>query len=89
MGRSGQKKQKRREVRENESLNGKMEEYRSIRKMDHGQLSKWENPPMDAFDYPAGKMERWVGKALKTWVKVDLRIYTPRVLTLGIWSKVV
>jgi hypothetical protein len=40
------KKQKRRsEVRENESLNEKIEEDRSTKKMDHGQLSKRKNPP--------------------------------------------
>jgi hypothetical protein len=65
------KKQKRRsEVRESESLNEKTEEDRSTRKMDHGQLSKWKNPPIDALEHLMGKKERQAGEALKMWVKL-------------------
>jgi hypothetical protein len=65
------KKQKRRsEVRENESLDEKIKENRSTRKMDHGQLSKQKNPPMDALEHLAGKKERQVGEARKTRVKL-------------------
>jgi hypothetical protein len=67
------KKQKRRsEVRENKSLNENIKEDRQARKMDHGQLNKKKNPPMDALEHLAGKQERQAGEALKTWVKVDL-----------------
>jgi hypothetical protein len=45
------KKWKRRsEVRENESLNKKIEEDRSTRKMDPGQLNKIKNTPTDALE---------------------------------------
>jgi hypothetical protein len=51
-------------------LDGEIEEDRSTRKMDRGQLNKWKNPPMDALEHLAGKKEGQVGKALKTWVKL-------------------
>jgi hypothetical protein len=48
IGSKWSKKQKRRsEVRESKSLDEKIEEDRSTRKMDHGQLSKRKNPPME------------------------------------------
>jgi hypothetical protein len=40
--------------------------------MDRGKLSKKKNPPTDALEHLVGMKERWVGEALKTWVKVDL-----------------
>jgi hypothetical protein len=65
------KKQKRRsEVRENESLDEKIEENRSARKMDRGQLSKWKNPLVDALEHFAGRKERQAGEARKMWVKL-------------------
>jgi hypothetical protein len=71
IGSKWSKKQKRRsEVRENESLNEKIEEDRSARKMDRGQLNKQKNPPMDALEHLVGKKERQAGEALKTWVKL-------------------
>jgi hypothetical protein len=63
-------KKRRSEVRESKSLDGEIEEDRSTRKMDRGQLSKWKNPPMDALEHLAGKKERQAGEALKTWVKL-------------------
>ena len=63
------KKKRRSEVRENESLNENIEEDRSTRKMDNGQLNKIKNTPMDALEHLAGKKERRAGEALKTWVK--------------------
>jgi hypothetical protein len=50
---------------ENELLNKKIEEDRSTRNMDRGQLNKWKNPPTDALEHLVGKKERQVGKALK------------------------
>jgi hypothetical protein len=53
------KNQKRRsEARENKPLDKKIEENRSTRKIDHGQLSKRKNPPIDALEHLTGKMER-------------------------------
>ena len=51
-------------------MNEEIEEDRSTRKMEHGKLSKWKNPPVDALEHLAGKMEKQVGKARKTWVKL-------------------
>jgi hypothetical protein len=46
------KKQKRRsKVRERESLNEKIEDDRSERKIDHGQLNKQKNPPTSALEH--------------------------------------
>jgi len=58
------KKQKRRsEARENKSLDEKIEENRLAKKIDRGQLSKRKNPPIDALEHLAGKMERQAGEA--------------------------
>jgi hypothetical protein len=51
-------------------LNENIEEDRSTRKMDNGQLNKIKNTPMDALEHLAGKKERRAGEALKTWVKL-------------------
>jgi hypothetical protein len=65
------KREKRRsEVRESKSLDEEIEEDRSARKMDHGQLSKKKNPPVDALENLMGRKERQAGEALKTWVKL-------------------
>jgi hypothetical protein len=53
-----------------QALDEKIEENRSTRKMDHGQLSKRKNPPIDALEHLAGKKERQAGEAQKTWVKL-------------------
>jgi hypothetical protein len=66
------KKKRRSEVRENKSLDEKIEENRSTRKMDRGQLSKQKNPPMDALEHLVGKMERQAGEAQKNVGQVDL-----------------
>jgi hypothetical protein len=47
-------------------LDKEIKEYRSVRNMDHGKLSKWKNPPVDALEHLAGKKERCVGEALKS-----------------------
>jgi hypothetical protein len=57
-------------VQERRSLDEEIEEDRSTRKMDRGQLSKRKNPLVDDLEHLAGKKERQVGKALKTWVKL-------------------
>jgi hypothetical protein len=65
------KKQKRwSEVRERKSLDEEIEEDRSARKVDRGQLSKRKNPPIDALENLTGRKERQVGEALKMWVKL-------------------
>jgi hypothetical protein len=51
-------------------LDEKIEDDRSTRKMDHGQLSKRKNPPTDALEHLTGKKERQVGEARKTRVKL-------------------
>jgi hypothetical protein len=53
------KKQKRRKkVRESKSLNEKTEEDKSTRNMDHGQLNKNKNPPIDDLVHLTRKKER-------------------------------
>jgi hypothetical protein len=51
-------------------LDEETEDDRSTRKMDHGQLSKRKNPPLDALEHRARRKERQVGEALKMWVKL-------------------
>jgi hypothetical protein len=46
------------EVRESKSLDREIEEDRSVRKMDRGQLSKQKKPQMDVLDHLIGKKER-------------------------------
>jgi hypothetical protein len=66
------KKQKRQsEVREKKSLDEETKKNKSTRKVDRGQLKKRKNPPVDALENLAGRKERQVGKALKTWVKLN------------------
>jgi hypothetical protein len=38
--------------------------------MDHGQLIKWKNPPMDALEHLEEKKGRQADEAMKTWVKL-------------------
>jgi hypothetical protein len=65
------KKQKRwNEVRESKLLDEEIEEDRSTRKVDRGQLSKRKNPSVDALENLAGRKERHVGEALKKRVKL-------------------
>jgi hypothetical protein len=63
-------KKRRSEVRERKSLDRDIEEDRSARKMDCGQLKKWKNPPMDSFENLVGKKERQVDESLKMWVNL-------------------
>jgi hypothetical protein len=63
-------KKRRSEVRESKSLDEEIEEDISTRKMDHGQLSKRKNPPMDSLEHLAGKKERQAGEALKMRFKL-------------------
>jgi hypothetical protein len=62
--------EKKEQSKKNESLDEKIEENRSTRKMDRGQLSKWKKPPIDALEHLMGKKERQAGEAQKTWVKL-------------------
>jgi hypothetical protein len=51
-------------------LDEEIEDERSTRKKDHGQLSKWKKPPLDALEHRVRRKERQAGKALKTQVKL-------------------
>jgi hypothetical protein len=51
-------------------LDEEIEDDRSTRKMDHGQLNKRKNPPLDALEHHTRRKERQAGEALKTWVKL-------------------
>jgi hypothetical protein len=51
-------------------LDGEIEEHRSKRNMDRGQLNKRKKKPMDALEHLIGKKERQAGEALKMWVKL-------------------
>ena len=55
---------------ERNSLDEEIEEDRSIRKMDRGQLNKWKNQLLDSLEHRARRKERHAGKSLKTWVKL-------------------
>jgi hypothetical protein len=54
-------------------LDKEIEEERSTRKSDRGQISKRKNPPVDALEHLKGKKERQDGEALKSgssWPRV-------------------
>ena len=51
-------------------LDEEIEDYKSTRKKDHGQLNKRKKPLLDALEHHARRKERQAGKALKTWVKL-------------------
>lgn len=46
-------------------LDEEIEDDRSIRKTDRGQLNKSRNPPLDALEHCVRRKERHVGEALK------------------------
>jgi hypothetical protein len=64
------KKKRWSEVQERKPLDEEIEEDRSTRKVDHGQLNKWKNPSVDALENLTGRKERQGGEALKTRVKL-------------------
>jgi hypothetical protein len=65
------KKQKRwSEVRERNSLDKEIEEDKSARKVDRGQINKRKKSPVDALENLVGRKERQASEALKTWVKL-------------------
>jgi hypothetical protein len=51
-------------------LDEEIEDDRSARKKDHGQLSKQKNPPLDALEHHLRRKERQAGETLKTWAKL-------------------
>jgi hypothetical protein len=57
-------------VRKSKSLDEEIEDDRSTRKMDRGQLRKWKNPPLDALEHHVRRKERQAGEAQKKWVKL-------------------
>jgi hypothetical protein len=51
-------------------LDEEIEDDRSTRKKDRGQLSKRKKPPLDALEHCTRRKERQAGEALKTRVKL-------------------
>jgi hypothetical protein len=51
-------------------LDEEIEDDRSARKMDSGQLNKRKKIPLDALEHRMRRKERQAGEALKTWVKL-------------------
>jgi hypothetical protein len=51
-------------------LDKEIEDDRSVRKMDHGQLNKRIKPPLDALEHHTRMKEIQAGEALKTRVKL-------------------
>jgi hypothetical protein len=51
-------------------LDEEIEDDRSKRKRDRGQLRKWENPPLDALKHHARRKERQDEKSRKKRVKL-------------------
>ena len=51
-------------------MDEEIEDDRSVRKKDRGQLNKWKKPPLDALDHRERRKERQASKALKTQVKL-------------------
>jgi len=65
------KEHKRRsEVKGIKSLDEEIEDDRSTRKKDCGQLSKRKNPSLDSLEHRARRKGRQAGKALKRQVKL-------------------
>jgi hypothetical protein len=51
-------------------LDEEINDDRSARKMDCGQLSKQKKPSLDALEHRMKRKEKQAGEALKTWVKL-------------------
>jgi hypothetical protein len=51
-------------------LDEEIEDDRSERKKDCGQLNKWKNPLLDALEHHARRKESQAGEALKMRVKL-------------------
>jgi hypothetical protein len=51
-------------------LDEEIEDDRSTRKIDCGQLSKQKNISLDTLEHHVRRKERHVGEALKMWVKL-------------------
>ena len=51
-------------------MDEKIEDDRSTRKKDHGQLSKRKKPPLDALEHCVRRKERQAREALKMRVKL-------------------
>jgi hypothetical protein len=62
------------------SFDEEIEDDTSVRKKDHGQLTKQKNPSLDALEHRVRRKERQAGEALKNVGQTDLGFYTPRVL---------
>jgi hypothetical protein len=53
-------------------LDEEIEDDRSTRKMDRGQLSKWKNPPIDALEHLTGKEGKTGWRSPENVGQVDL-----------------
>ena len=51
-------------------MDEEIEDDRSARKTDCGQLSKQKKVPLDSLEHHARRKERHVGEDLKMWVKL-------------------
>jgi hypothetical protein len=51
-------KKRQSEVKGSRSLDDEIEDNRSSRKKDRGQLSKWKNPPLDALEQYARRRDQ-------------------------------
>jgi hypothetical protein len=51
-------------------LDEEIEDDRSTRKKDRGQLSKWKKPLLDSLEHRTRRKERQDDEALKMWVKL-------------------
>jgi hypothetical protein len=51
-------------------LDEEIEDDRSTRKKDRGQLSKKKKPPLYSLEHHVKRKESQAGEALKTWVKL-------------------
>ena len=51
-------------------LDEEIEDDKSARNMDQGQLRKWKNPSLDALKHHARRKERQAGEARKKKVKL-------------------
>jgi hypothetical protein len=58
------------ELHKRKPLDDEIEDDKSTRKMDRGQLSKQRKKPLGALEHRARREERQAGEALKRWVKL-------------------
>jgi hypothetical protein len=75
-------------VRKSKSLDEEIEDDRSARKMDQGQLSKQNNTSLDALEHRTRRKERQAGEARKKRVKLTYGFRHLGFWYLGFWHLV-